>query len=87
MIFIIGNIKLANKSCDIDVDKIDYIQDSYYLGISHTGELNRLVKQVRINKTDKGEEIIDKKLELIFIHYSQIDTDFINKYINIILFA
>lgn len=56
---------VANKSCDIDVDKIDYIQrDSYHLGISHTGELNRLVKLIRINKTDKGDEITwDKKLE------------------------
>lgn len=56
---------VANKSCDIDVDKIDYIQrDSYHLGIPHTGELNRLVQLIRINKTENGNEITwNKKIE------------------------
>ena len=56
---------VANKSCDIDVDKIDYIQrDSYHLGIPHTGEMNRLIQMVRINKTDKGNELTwDRKIE------------------------
>jgi len=56
---------VANKSCQIDVDKIDYIQrDSYHLGIPHTGEINRLLQLIRINKTDRGDELTwDYKVE------------------------
>jgi HD superfamily phosphohydrolase len=40
---------VANKLCDIDVDKIDYImRDSYHLGIKCGGEYERLIRQVKI---------------------------------------
>jgi len=57
---------IANKSCQIDVDKIDYIErDSFHLGISHSGELKRLLKLIRIGKTqnDNYELIWDYKAE------------------------
>lgn len=58
-----GNIKwhnqiVANKLCDIDVDKIDYImRDSYHLGIKCGGEYERLIRQVKIVNY-KGKKVL-----------------------------
>ena len=56
---------VANKACDIDVDKIDYIRrDSYHVGISSAGELSRLLNFVRVHRTPYGLELTwDKKIE------------------------
>ena len=47
---------VANKRCQLDVDKIDYIQrDSLYLGnIGMKGEFDRLITEARVIKTIDG---------------------------------
>ena len=43
---------IANKSSQIDVDKIDYIQrDSFHVGIPHSGEFSRLITGARVCNT------------------------------------
>ena len=63
---------IANKECQIDVDKIDYIQrDCYHTGLKFGGEWTRLLTQALIrssvtqcNLTDTVDQIIwPKKLE------------------------
>jgi len=55
---------VANKRCQLDVDKIDYIQrDSLYLGnIGMKGEFDRLITEARVVKT------IDDTYELGWFH-------------------
>ena len=49
---------VANKLCDIDVDKIDYImRDSYHLGIKCGGEYERLIRQVKMVNY-KGKNVL-----------------------------
>lgn len=49
---------VANKLCNIDVDKIDYImRDSYHLGIKCGGEYERLIRQVKIVEY-KGRKVL-----------------------------
>jgi HD superfamily phosphohydrolase len=47
---------VANKRCQLDVDKIDYIQrDSLYLGnVGMKGEFDRLITEARVVKTIDG---------------------------------
>ena len=47
---------VANKRCQLDVDKIDYIQrDSLYLGnVGMKGEFDRLITEARVVKTKDG---------------------------------
>ena len=63
---------IANKECQIDVDKIDYIQrDCYHTGLKFGGEWTRLLTQALIrsnvtqgNLTDAVDQIVwPKKLE------------------------
>ena len=63
---------IANKECQIDVDKIDYIQrDCYHTGLKFGGEWTRLLTQALIrsnvtqgNLTDNIDQIVwPKKLE------------------------
>jgi HD superfamily phosphohydrolase len=57
---------IANKSCQIDVDKIDYIlRDSFHLGIPHSGEFKKLLEDVRLNMTPNNnvELVWDSKLQ------------------------
>lgn len=45
---------IANKACQIDVDKIDYIQrDSFHIGIPHAGEFSRLITGVRVSEIQR----------------------------------
>jgi HD superfamily phosphohydrolase len=55
---------VANKRCQLDVDKIDYIQrDSLYLGnVGMKGEFDRLITEARVVKT------IDGNYELGWFH-------------------
>jgi HD superfamily phosphohydrolase len=55
---------VANKRCQLDVDKIDYIQrDSLYLGnVGMKGEFDRLITEARVVKT------IDGNCELGWFH-------------------
>lgn len=40
---------VANKACQVDVDKIDYLQrDVYYLGLKYGGEYSRLLTEARV---------------------------------------
>jgi HD superfamily phosphohydrolase len=49
---------IANKQCQIDVDKIDYIQrDCYHTGLKFGGEWSRLLTNCKIKSTSLGEEI------------------------------
>jgi HD superfamily phosphohydrolase len=49
---------VANKSCQIDVDKIDYIRrDSYHLKFPFGADLDRIIKYTRISKTKNGLEL------------------------------
>ena len=49
---------VANKSCQIDVDKIDYIRrDSYHLNFPFGADLDRIIKYTRINETQNGHEL------------------------------
>jgi HD superfamily phosphohydrolase len=49
---------VANKQCQLDVDKIDYIQrDSYHLGLKFGGEWSRLLTHCMVKTTSLGEEI------------------------------
>ena len=47
---------MCNKRCQLDVDKIDYIQrDSLYLGnVGMKGEFDRLITEARVVKTKDG---------------------------------
>lgn len=57
---------VANKACQIDVDKIDYIlRDSFHLGIPHSGEFKKLLEDVRLNMTPNNniELVWDSKLQ------------------------
>jgi HD superfamily phosphohydrolase len=57
---------IANKSCQIDVDKIDYIlRDSFHLGIPHSGEFKKLLVDVRLNQTRNNsiELVWDSRLQ------------------------
>lgn len=49
---------VANKQCQLDVDKIDYIQrDCYHLGLKFGGEWSRLLTHCVVKTTSLGEEI------------------------------
>lgn len=56
---------IANKSCQLDVDKMDYIQrDSFHLGLNFTCDMNRILNFVRIGSTPNGEELVwDRRVE------------------------
>ena len=57
---------IANKMCQIDVDKLDYIRrDCYHLGIEMTDTFSRIISNVRVIKTPLGNEVLGwpKKLE------------------------
>ncbi len=57
---------IANKMCQIDVDKLDYIRrDCYHLGIEMTDNFSRIISNARVVKTPKGNEVIGwpKKLQ------------------------
>jgi len=57
---------IANKLCQIDVDKLDYIRrDCYHLGIQMCDTFTRLITKVRVVKTSTGGEVLawPKKLE------------------------
>lgn len=57
---------VANKICQIDVDKMDYIRrDCYHLGIEMTGSFSRIINSVRVVKTKNGNEVLawPKKLQ------------------------
>jgi len=57
---------IANKMCQIDVDKLDYIRrDCYHLGIEMTDTFSRIISNVRVVKTPSGNEVLGwpKKLE------------------------
>ena len=50
---------VANKQCQLDVDKIDYIQrDCYHLGLKFGGEWSRLLTHCTVKTTSLGEEIV-----------------------------
>ena len=57
---------IANKMCQIDVDKLDYIRrDCYHLGIEMTDTFSRIISNVRVVKTPGGNEVLGwpKKIE------------------------
>jgi HD superfamily phosphohydrolase len=57
---------IANKLCQIDVDKLDYIRrDCYHLGIEMTSTFSRIITNVRVVRTPAGNEVLGwpKKLE------------------------
>ena len=57
---------IANKICQIDVDKLDYIRrDCYHLGIKITETFTRLITKVRVVNIPKGYQVLawPKKLE------------------------
>ena len=57
---------IANKMCQIDVDKLDYIRrDCYHLGIEMTDTFSRIISNVRVVKTPIGNEVLGwpKKIE------------------------
>jgi HD superfamily phosphohydrolase len=57
---------VANKLCQIDVDKLDYIRrDSYHLGIKINDSFSRLITSARVVETPGGDEVLawPKKLE------------------------
>jgi HD superfamily phosphohydrolase len=57
---------IANKICQIDVDKLDYIRrDCYHLGIKITETFTRLITKVKVVNTPKGYRVLawPKKLE------------------------
>lgn len=57
---------VANKLCQIDVDKLDYIRrDCYHLGIKINDTFSRLITSIRVLKTSYGNEVLGwpKKLE------------------------
>lgn len=57
---------VANKVCQIDVDKLDYIRrDCYHLGIKITDTFTRLITKVRVVNTVSGHQVLawPKKLE------------------------
>ena len=78
---------VANKSCQIDVDKIDYIRrDSYHLKFPFGADLDRIIKYTRIRKTKKDWNWhgIKKYME-IYILCSWQDMNCIKEYIHTIL--
>ena len=57
---------VANKMCQIDVDKLDYIRrDCYHLGIKMSCRFSRLITSARVITTSEGYEVLGwpKKLE------------------------
>ena len=57
---------VANKMCQIDVDKLDYIRrDCYHLGIKISDTFSRLITSVRVVQTPDGREVLGwpQKLE------------------------
>jgi len=57
---------VANKMCQIDVDKLDYIRrDCYHLGIKMSCGFSRLITSARVVTTPEGKEVLGwpKKLE------------------------
>jgi len=59
---------IANKQCQIDVDKMDYLQrDCYHLGMKFGGEYSRMLTEVRVCLTPK------KTLELAWPEKIQFD--------------
>ena len=57
---------VANKMCQIDVDKLDYIRrDSYHLGIKINDSFSRLITSARVVETPGGDEVLawPKKIE------------------------
>ena len=57
---------VANKMCQIDVDKLDYIRrDCYHLGIKMSCGFSRLITSARVITTPEGNEVLGwpKKLE------------------------
>ena len=67
---------VANKMCNIDVDKIDYIQrDSYHLGLGLSEKYQKLIAMCRVVKYDNNlvlgwpEQIQDEILSLFVTRY------------------
>lgn len=57
---------VANKMCQIDVDKLDYIRrDCYHLGLNISETFSRIINNVRVIKTPDGDEVLGwpKKIE------------------------
>ena len=56
---------VANKQCQLDVDKIDYIErDCFHTGVKFGGEWGRLLTQCEIKKVEGNHQIAwPKKLE------------------------
>ena len=62
---------VANKSCQIDVDKIDYIQrDAMHTAVKYAGEYSRLISEVRICTTPRDTEELAWNEKLQFEIYS-----------------
>jgi len=57
---------IANKMCQIDVDKLDYIQrDCYHLGLNISETFSRIINSVRVITTPDGRDVLGwpKKIE------------------------
>jgi len=57
---------IANKMCQIDVDKLDYIQrDCYHLGLNTCETFSRIIQSVRVISTPSGCRVLGwpKKVE------------------------
>ena len=56
---------VPNKACQLDVDKIDYIQrDCYYVGLKYSGQYLRLLTGCRRAYTHEGHEVLAWPLKL-----------------------
>ena len=56
---------VCNKACQLDVDKIDYIQrDCYYVGLKYSGQYLRLLTGCRRAHTREGYEVLAWPLKL-----------------------
>jgi len=56
---------VSNKACQLDVDKIDYIQrDCYYVGLKYSGQYLRLLTGCRRAYTHEGHEVLAWPLKL-----------------------
>ena len=50
---------ISNKMCQIDVDKLDYIQrDCYHLGLNTSETFSRIIQSVRVITTPNGNEVL-----------------------------
>jgi len=57
---------IANKMCQVDVDKLDYIQrDCYHLGLNTSETFSRIIQSVRVISTSAGYKVLGwpKKIE------------------------